>query len=290
MNFSLMESFNNSISTVNRKTMTSNEILKADLLDIIFDNRNKQYGAYALRKGYNSRMTIALIASISLFVLVFLIIKPSVSSESIAAFEDPGVTLTEIDMAPIIPEPEPVQPAAVQQQPATAQAEYINRIQIVPNDVVTNITDVSTLETSRIGSYTIDGPPADPATLQPPASSGTGNGIPITKEPEIVKPPLPSSAPEFPGGAQAWLAFLNRHLQSPDELEPGQKKTVLVRFYVGTDGSITNFDVVQSGGREYDNEVIRVLKKMPKWKPAIQNGVPMSVSFTQPVTFIGIEE
>lgn len=271
--------------------MTSNEILKADVLDIIFDNRNKQYGAYALRKGYNSRMTLALITSVSLFVLVFLVIQPSVSSDSISPVDDKGFELIDVELLPPdLPEPEPVQPRPAQQQPLSAQTEYINRIDIVPNDVETNIADVTTLETTRIGSHTIDGPLADPGILQP-LTNGTGNGNPtVIKEPEEVRPPLPSSAPEFPGGKEAWFAFLNMHLHSPSGLEPGEKKTVLVKFFVDTDGSITNFSVVQSGGREYDNEVIRVLKKMPRWKPAIQQGMPVSVSFTQPVTFIGIEE
>ena len=56
------------------------------------------------------------------------------------------------------------------------------------------------------------------------------------------------------------------------------------------DGSITKFEIIQSGGAAFDNEVIRVLKKMPKWKPAVQNGQNVSVMFTQPVTFVAYEE
>jgi len=52
---------------------------------------------------------------------------------------------------------------------------------------------------------------------------------------------------------------------------------------------VTNFEVIQSAGGMYDNEVIRVLKKMPKWKPAIQNNQPVARYFTQPVTFMGLE-
>ena len=59
---------------------------------------------------------------------------------------------------------------------------------------------------------------------------------------------------------------------------------------VSTDGSITNFEVLKSGGESFDREVIRVLKKMPKWKPAIQNGHPAATSFTQPVSFMVHEQ
>jgi protein TonB len=64
----------------------------------------------------------------------------------------------------------------------------------------------------------------------------------------------------------------------------------MVKFAVGVDGSITHFEIIQSGGTDFDNEVIRVLKKMPKWKPAVQNGRNVAVMFTQPVTFMAFEE
>jgi protein TonB len=56
------------------------------------------------------------------------------------------------------------------------------------------------------------------------------------------------------------------------------------------DGSISNIEIIQSGGDNYDKEVIRVLRKMPKWTPAMQNGMRVSTYFTQPVTFVGVEE
>ena len=63
-----------------------------------------------------------------------------------------------------------------------------------------------------------------------------------------------------------------------------------MRFAVGTDGHITQFEIVQSGGDSFDKEVIRVLKKMPDWEPAVQNGHHVSVMFTQPVTFMSLAE
>ena len=67
-------------------------------------------------------------------------------------------------------------------------------------------------------------------------------------------------------------------------------KLCMVKFIVGEDGKVTAFEVVQSGGAAFDNEVIRVLKKMPQWKPAIQNGQTVKAMFTQPVTFQSVEE
>ena len=86
------------------------------------------------------------------------------------------------------------------------------------------------------------------------------------------------------------MNFLQRNLNAPSELEPGEKKTVSIRFFVSVDGAITDFEIVQSAGKTFDSEVIRVLKKMPKWRPAIQHGQPIARAFTQPVTFVGMEE
>ena len=73
-------------------------------------------------------------------------------------------------------------------------------------------------------------------------------------------------------------------------MEPGEKKVVLVKFFVNADGSVTQTEIVQSSGETYEREVLRAFKKMPKWNPAIQNGHKIAVAFTQPVTFIGPDE
>jgi protein TonB len=95
---------------------------------------------------------------------------------------------------------------------------------------------------------------------------------------------------QFPGGREAFTEFLKKYLKTPDELEVGEKKMVLVRFMIDVDGTISKTEIVQSGGDRYDGEVIRVLHKMPKWVPAMQNGIKVATYFTQPVTFVGLEE
>src|SRR6266498_1137592 len=81
--------------------------------------------------------------------------------------------------------------------------------------------------------------------------------------------------------------FLMKYLVTPDELEAGEKKIVLVRFMVDAEGTISKTEIVQTGGDKFDREVIRVLNKMPKWIPAMQNGAKVTTWFTQPVSFIG---
>ena len=69
-----------------------------------------------------------------------------------------------------------------------------------------------------------------------------------------------------------------------------QQKVVQIKFKVDKDGSVTTFEIVTSGGNEFDKEVVRVCKKMPRWTPAMQNGINIPVSYVLPVTFIGVEE
>ena len=94
---------------------------------------------------------------------------------------------------------------------------------------------------------------------------------------------------QYPGGKEAFAKFLTKYLITPGELEAGEKKTVLVRFMVDADGTISKTEVLQSDGEDYSREVIRVLAKMPKWIPAMQNGTKVATWFTQPVSFIGVE-
>jgi protein TonB len=89
----------------------------------------------------------------------------------------------------------------------------------------------------------------------------------------------------FPGGTDAMARFLKINLICPEELDNGDKKQVIVRFVVNTDGSISDLKIMQSAGNMYDLEVIRVLKLMPKWTPQFKNGVPVTESIMQPITF-----
>ena len=91
----------------------------------------------------------------------------------------------------------------------------------------------------------------------------------------------------FPGGQEALLKFLKNNLVWPkDELDIGEKKIVVVKFLINPDGSAANIKITQPGGTDFDKEVMRVLKLMPKWEPQISNGVPVTVSVTQPITFV----
>jgi periplasmic protein TonB len=266
--------------------MTNKEILQADMLDILFEHRNKLYGAYALRKTYDRRLAIALGAALLtvLMSLAFSFFKNDNNNKG-SNRNGPGLILKPFE----IPKDEIKEEVKPKEKPPQKSTADFNKIVVVPNDKADkDIPDMEKISTSVIGDENLDGDLDDGTGKQTSDDNGTEETV--TKEPEVKQPDLPSYPPEFPGGSAAWLAFLQRYLQAPEDLEPGQKIEVLVQFWVDVDGGISKTEVIKSGGSSFDKEVLRVLKKMPKWKPAMQHGNLVAVAYKQPVTFMGVEQ
>lgn len=277
--------------------MTNREILKADLLDILFENRNKDYGAYALRRGYDKRLFIALGAAMSVILLFLLMGVNNKKSTTYSSTERKKniVEITEIKMPVEKPkeqvkeQPKPkVQSKPVQK---VATEKFTSKIEIKPdNKVKEQIPEMAILENKVISDKKEIGKPDDgiPKEMKKPVETGDGNAVTGTEVKNEFKPD--ERNPEFPGGPEALKRFLASNLQTPSDLEDGEKKTVLIRFKVDKDGAVNTFEIVTSGGGEFDREVVRVCKRMPRWTPAVQNGMNVPVSYVLPVTFIGVEQ
>jgi protein TonB len=261
--------------------MTNKEILQADLLDILFEHRNKLYGAYALRKTYDRRLGIALGAAL-LTVLISLAISflKNGDNNNDHPTNDRTMILKPIEIPKDEPKPEPIKA-----KPPVATRDYQTIVVVADKDADSAIVTISELDSAAIGNKNIAGEVSKDPAKAVGISEGEGEK---PKEPETQQQAdLPSYPPKFPGD---WPGFLQRYLQSPEELEPGQRVEVLVRFWVDVDGSVSRPEVIKSGGASFDKEVLRVLKKMPKWEPAMQAGHRVAVAYTQPVIFMGVEE
>lgn len=275
--------------------MTNNEILKADVLDILFENRNKGYGAYLLRKGYNSRMLMALFSGLSLVFLTLLIYvlgeNKDTNSSNLNIRKD-EVFIRSVQM-PLDKPKEPEKPKEVvkpKPQPKVAEIKFtdpnIKKDELV-KEPLPPVDELAGKVTSTVNAAGVPDDGLVKVVPVPVTESGTGNSGPTQPEvPFIVQ----ERDPEFPGGAEALKKFLARYLTTPENLEGGEKIVVKIRFKVDKDGAVNTFEIVTSGGDNFDNEVVRVCKKMPRWVPAIQNGINVPVSYVLPVTFIGIEE
>jgi protein TonB len=268
--------------------MTNKEILQADLLDILFEHRNKLYGAYALRKSYTRRLGLALGAALSivlLFILMTFINKKGRGNGN--GQHDDIVKLTPLIIPPDKPkDPEPPKEIS---KPKVALADHQQIIVVPDKDADKEIPDQETIDKSEVSNVNADGNPPDGLAKTNPESEGDSDAV--VKEPEKNNEPLlPSREPSFPGGPAAWLKFLQRFLQAPDDIDPGKRIEVQVRFWVDIDGSVSRPEIIKSGGDAFDKEVLRVMKKMPKWEPALQAGRPIAVAYQQPVIFIGEEQ
>jgi periplasmic protein TonB len=268
--------------------MKTELILKSDVLDILFDNRNKAYGAYNLRKFYDNRLMKSL--GVMLGVVVVLSAFTFISKKNA---EEISVT-PDVILGGIPDAKEPVKKKEiVKVQPKTNipnQRKLLNTVIIVPNNTKTdthlNIKPTDNIGSTNITSITGGGSP----TIIGP-SGGTGNN-PVS--PESVKPAIdintpiysPEIMPSYPGGMEALRKFLQRNLTNPKEMEEGEEVSVKVKFVVDYDGNLKSFVTVQDGGEEFNKEVIRVLNKMPNWIPGKSNGQNVSVYYTIPVKFI----
>lgn len=97
--------------------------------------------------------------------------------------------------------------------------------------------------------------------------------------------------PEFPGGQRALMSYLSRTLEYPHKaVADGVEGKVLVEFVVCENGALCEEKVIKSLGSGCDEEVLRVVKKMPKWKPALKDGKPVKTSYRLPVQFKFAEE
>lgn len=271
--------------------MTSERILQSDILDILFENRNKDYGAYALRRGYNHRLYVAI--GVAMFViLVFILTSLAIGNKETppsVTRNDRIVEIQEIKFEkPKEPEKPKEQPKPVQK---VATQKFVSKIEIKPDNKVKEILpDIKSLDSTLIADKTVKGKKDDgiPKKIEEPIIDNNGNGNKSDVSEKEFKPQ--EKEPEFPGGPDALKRFLANNLQTPGELDDGEKKLVKIRFKVDKDGTVNTFEIVTSGGNEYDREVVRVCKKMPRWIPALQNGVNVPVSYVLPVTFIGVEQ
>jgi periplasmic protein TonB len=268
--------------------MTNKEILQADLLDILFEHRNKLYGAYTLRKTYSRHLGFAVGGALSI-VLLFILMSFIKKKDNGNSERNRGdiIKITPL----VLPDEKPKEPEQKKekQRPPTAEVDYQPPKIVEDDKVKVDLPALSDIEDANISDKDIDGD--KPTDLANTKTDSSGDGEAVLKEAEKNnEPPLPSREPSFPGGPAAWLKFLQRSLQAPEDIEPGKRIEVYVRFWVDIDGSVSRAEIIKSGGNAFDKEVLRVLKKMPRWEPALQAGRPIAVAYQQPVIFIGEEQ
>lgn len=269
--------------------MSKSNIYETNWTDLVFENKNKEYGAYQLRQE-NSKTTVT-----ALFMgLLFLAGIGSVSMlinklkgqpdpiETEPAFTEPMTPVT-IDpyVKPATPEPiaPPQQSAAT---PPITSTQLINPVvtsvdQATPDVIAPNTDNAPVVDNTSAGTGTVVN------TLPSTGSSGSGTEVaPPTNDP--VNSAVLDKMPEFPGGMAKFYSYVGNNFNRP-ELDVERTLKVYVSFVIERDGSITDVKVLNDPGYGLGKEAIRVLKSIKaKWSPGILNGKTVRTAYNLPIT------
>ncbi|AEW03305.1 energy transducer TonB [Niastella koreensis] len=272
--------------------MESSTILTADVLDILFEGRNKDYGAYDLRRTYRKRLTVSITVMLSMICMLFIGFAFAGKKTKI----DPVFDTKEITLSSVKTPDKPVElpPPPVKTPAAPAQMKTIADVvpKIVPDNQVKpeEMPPVNDdLENVKIGNVTNPNGADDDGTVTGPIGDGVVKGLieqPQKADEEedgiVLKVEIES---EYPGGPSAWVRFLKKSLNYPqDAIENGVQGAVVVQFIVDKEGNVSEVQAV-SGPEDLRAEAVRVIKRSGKWTPAIQNGHKVKSYKRQPIGF-----
>ncbi len=282
--------------------MDANKILSADLIDLIFEGRNKSYGAYELRTGYNKRLRNSLLLTVAIGLLILLLSFIS----SLDLGEKKGqVQIKEVQLEEIKqeeqPEPPPPPPPKPPEPPKVEMAKFTPPKVVKDEEVKEDEKppEVEKLEDTKIGTVNQEGQ-KDEGIVAPPGES-TVVEAPAQEDYDKVFQKVEIDA-EFPGGTNGWTRYVTREIErNIDELQDdGRSGTVVVLFIVDKEGGVSEVRALPCSEAGVGNclppnsklaEIaVNAIKKGPKWKPAVQNGRNVKAYRRQPVTFQLAEE
>ncbi|MDE3249588.1 MAG: TonB family protein [Bacteroidota bacterium] len=268
--------------------METSQILQADVLDIIFDDRNKAYGAYELRRHYRARLTKAIggmVLFTGLSLTTYLLLASEKTSQK-QTLVGPDIFIAKVEPKEQVEKP-PVTPPPPKEI-VDVKTKMFTTIKIVPNEEVKENEappEQTDLDNVKIGNVNKDGKDFD-GTMVPNEVENKGIVAAPKKEndDDIVFRKVEIES-EYPGGTGAWAAFLNRRLDYPQEaIDQGVQGTVMIEFIVDKQGRVSNVIPI-SGPEELIKAAIAVIKQSGQWKPAIQNGIQVNSYKRQPITF-----
>jgi protein TonB len=243
--------------------------------DLVFEFRNKEYGAYELRKKYSK--TVAIATLIGILILTTAIVVPYIqaSRKALQKARDAKEVIAEMannlnQEAP--PPPPPPPPPPMEQQAVVKYVAPVVVDSIKPEDQTIGITDEQ-VETT-VNKEVVEVVEQVQEEVQEEA-----------KEEIFI---IVEEMPEFLDGGEAGLrAWIAKSIEYPViAQENGIQGKVYVTFVVDKDGSISEAKVIRGVDPSLDKEALRVVNALPKWKPGKQRGKPVRVSYTVPISFV----
>jgi len=275
--------------------MDVNKILSSDLLDLVFEDRNKAYGAYELRRSYNKRLKVALIctAAVALLALGGSILAGELKKGK-GKIEAKDLVMTELKQEEE-KKVEPPPPPPPKQEPPKVEMTKFTPPKIVKDEEVKKEDippEQEKLEDTKIAVINQEGiKDADLA----PAVIDEGKGVIEEKKDDDENKVFEKVEVEasFKGGEKEWRRYLERNLDANTPVENGAPEgqyTVVVQFIVDKEGKISDVKATTNHGYGMEEEATKIIRKGPAWVPAVQNGRNVKAYRKQPITFVVAQE
>src|ERR1700743_114256 len=262
------------------------DLYNPEWLELVFDSKKKKYGAYDLRKDYAQNLVKAM--AIAFFSVGFLytaysILKPKQEVVTTRVYDPITIPIPphiKDELKPIVPP----KPQTTHPQVQVNTIKYPVMV-AKPDKEAENPPKLTDLNTAAIGTETKKGPD-QAGNIDIPEGPGDGGMKDVAEDTKPKEMYEIQVLPQPYGGEAAWAKFLQRNMRYPQQaIEAKAEGKVFLSFVVEKDGHISDIVVERGVGHGLDEEAVRVLKSAPAWKPGIQNGHPVRVKFTMPITF-----
>ena len=271
--------------------MDNAQLAKASLNDIVFEGRNKAYGAYVLRRLYQRHVTRALIIATAIFsLLVFFPLIAQFLKDRLPKEEKKNLQENVLMDAPPLDDTKPPPPPPPPEAPPPPPPK-LTTIKFTPPVVKKDeevkkeeVPDQEELKDKTVSTVTVKGNTDAPDLSE---LSGTGDKV-VDDVVENKVYTYVEQMPELPGGGGQGAivaAILKATRYPPLALRNQVEGRIFASFTVNPQGDVTDVKVVKGLGSGLDEETIRAIKTLPKFRPGKQNGRAVSVSFTVPITY-----
>lgn len=267
--------------------------------DIVFEGKNKEFGAYKMRETSTARHTKAVVSVLIAVAIILVLLILSISGVFAKPEDDQVAVSTVQEVATFEAEEEmeeeeeevfeiPQEPEEIVAPEEVANQQQVTDLLIVEDEKIEEdkqVKDQEKVLENEAAVGTVD------------ITEGTNDLNKIIVKEQVIEQPkveeeqpvsiaMVEQEPQFPGGEAEMYKWLGANIvYPPAAAEEGVSGRVIVEFVVGKDGSITNVKVLRQRHPALDKEAVRVVKAMPKWIPGRNNGQPVKVTYTLPVTF-----
>ena len=266
--------------------------------DLVFEGKNKEFGAYTLRADSTKRHTFAIVVVLGVLVVILTFLILWLTGVFKMADEETNVKVEQqtVETASEEEEQKPEEefveyeePEPEEQKEETTATQAVTEVSIV--DEVDKAKEVKTIDmedTRQVGAEDVQGTEDlnKAVVIDEVVEAPKVEEKPKVQHEQIVDMAMVEQKPSFKGGDAALYKWLNSQIVYPAAAsEEGVQGKVIVAFVVEKDGRVTNVQVVRKKHPALDAEALRVVKKMPNWTPGRNNGQPVRVKYNLPVTF-----